>query len=409
MNIMESVYLAFDSVRGNKLRASLTLLSVTIGVFAIIGAGTLTRSIENAVVNEMAGLGETTFVVSKMPAVVTGNNWRKYNKRKSITYRQFNELKKKLDNVEYVSSSCQTGGETVKASGLSTDPDVTVSGGDESILLTTTRDIKTGRQINAEDVSMNRNVGIIGNDLVVKLFPDVSPLGKNININNQKYEIIGVLTAKGAVLGQSQDNLVIIPISQYLKYFTSEWEESLTISVRAKNKEALDQTIQEAINQFRLVRNLKPWQENDFEITTNDSISDQFSGLTNFLTYFGLICGIVSLGAAGIGIMNIMLVSVKERTREIGIRKAIGARKRWILYQFIIETITLCQIGGAIGIVAGIAGAWALSIAMKMPLVFPIDWIIIAIVICTLLGLLSGAYPAWRAAKLDPIDALRYE
>ena len=409
MNFLESVYIAFDSVRSNKLRASLTLLSISIGVFAIIGAGTLVSSIDNAVVNEMAGLGETTFAVSKMPAVVTGHDWHKYSKRKPITYTQFNSLKKKLTNVEYVSSLCQTGAKTVKAGALSSDPDVTLIGSDENYLLTASNTISTGREINTEDVSFNRNVAIIGNDLVVKLFPNTSPLGKKINIDNCNFEIIGVLEAKGAVLGKSQDNNVVVPISQYLKYYTSEWNESLTITVRAKNKEILNRTVEDAISEFRIIRNLKPWIDNDFEISTNESISEQFSGFTKFLTYFGMICGIMSLIAAGVGIMNIMLVSVKERTREIGIRKAIGAKNRSILMQFIIETITLCQIGGLMGIIAGLSGAWLLSLQLKLPLIFPTFWVITAIIVCTVLGVVSGLYPAWKAAKLDPIDSLRYE
>lgn len=410
MNFLESIYIAFDSVRSNKLRASLTLLSISIGVFAIIGAGTLVSSIDNAVVNEMAGLGETTYAISKMPAVVTGHDWRKYAKRKPITYTQFNELKKKLTgSVEYVNSICQSSGKTVKSGDLASDPDVSLIGSDENYLLSSTNTIKTGRELNVEDVNFNRNVAIIGNDLVVKLFPNTSPLGKKINIENQSFEIIGVLEPKGAVLGQSQDNNVTIPISQYLKYYTSEWEESLDITVRAKNKDILEKSIEDAIAEFRIIRNIKPWMENDFEITTNESISEQFSGFTKFLKYFGIICGVMSLIAAGVGIMNIMLVSVKERTREIGIRKAIGAKNRSILIQFILETITLCQIGGFIGIIAGLSGAWLLSMQLKLPLIFPIFWIITAIIVCTFLGIVSGSYPAWKAAKLDPIESLRYE
>ncbi len=409
MNFLESVNIAFDSVKSNKLRASLTLLSISIGVFAIIGAGTLVSSIDNAVVNEMAGLGETTFSISKMPAIVNGPEWHKYAKRKAITYSQFNILKKKLTNIEFVSSQSADGGKTVKSGALSTDPDVSLVGSDENYLLSASNSISTGREINAEDVSYNRNVAVIGNDLVVKLFENSTPLGKKIAIDNQTFEIVGVLETKGAVMGQSQDNIVVIPISQYLKYYSSEWDESLTITVRAKNKEKLDRAIEDAIAEFRIIRNLKPWIENDFEITTNESISEQFSGFTKFLTYFGIACGVMSLIAAGVGIMNIMLVSVKERTREIGIRKAIGAKNRSILMQFIVETITLCQIGGFMGIVAGLSGAWLLSLQLKLQLIFPTFWVITAIIVCTVLGVVSGIYPAWKAAKLDPIESLRYE
>lgn len=409
---MESVILAVDSVRSNKLRSILTLISVTIGVFAIIGAGTLTTSIESAVSTEMSSLGETNFTISRTPAVMQHGDWRKYMKRKAITYKQAAELKEELESnkyIEFVSSSCYGDATVVKYKSKSTDPDVTVQGGDDNYLASSARTIESGREIGIEDVKLSRNIALIGNDVVVKIFDGTSPLGKTITVGNQKYDIVGVFKAKGAVMGQSQDNLVVLPITNYLKYFSSEWEQSMDINVRAKDKKVLDDAINEAIGKFRIVRNIKPWAENDFEITTNDALSESFSGLTGFLKYFGLICGIVSLGAAGVGIMNIMLVSVKERTREIGVRKAIGAKKTWIILQFIIETITICQIGGFVGIVLGVGGAWALSLSLEMPLVFPLDQIIFAVIICTVLGVISGAYPAWKAAKLDPIEALRYE
>ena len=409
---MESVILAVDSVRSNKLRSILTLISVTIGVFAIIGAGTLTTSIESAVSSEMSSLGETNFTITRTPAVMQHGDWRKYMKRKAITYKQVVELKEELEgnkNIEFVSSSCDGDATVVKYRSKSTDPDVTVQGGDDNYLASSANTVESGREIGIEDVKLSRNVALIGNDVVVKIFDGVSPLGKTIRVGNQKYDVVGVLKAKGAVMGQSQDNIVVLPITNYLKYFSSEWEQSMEISVRAKEKKVLDDAINEAIGKFRIVRNIKPWAENDFEITTNEALSESFSGLTGFLKYFGLICGIVSLGAAGVGIMNIMLVSVKERTREIGVRKAIGAKKTWIILQFIIETITICQIGGFVGIVLGVGGAWALSLSLKMPLVFPLEQIIFAVIICTVLGVISGAYPAWKAAKLDPIEALRYE
>jgi putative ABC transport system permease protein len=409
MNVKESVVMALDSVRGNKLRTSLTLLSIAIGVFAIIGAGSLVTSIDGAVSKEMEGLGETTFLISKMPAVVTEDVWRKYSKRKPITYSQFQDIKRVMKNVEFVSASSQSGGVRVKYNGQSTDPDVGLVGGDDNYLRTSSITIKKGREFMPEDVSFNRNVAIIGNDIVVKLFPNVSPIGKKITVDNHAFEVIGTLDAKGATMGQSQDNFILIPINQYLRYYSDEWSQSLNISIRAKSKDELDATLQTALSEFRIIRNLKPWIENDFEINTNESISETFSSFTSYLSYFGIICGGIALIAAGVGIMNIMLVSVKERTREIGIRKAIGAKEKQILFQFIIETITLCQFGGIIGIVTGIGGAALLSSALGMPVVFPTNWVLFAIGVCTFMGLIFGAYPAWRAAKLDPIDALRYE
>ena len=411
MNFTESIKLAINSVVSNKLRSGLTLLSVTIGVLAIVGAGTLTDSMDQAVHEEMASIGETTFTISQMPTTMNFHDRRKYMHRKDITYKQFNQFKEtvSLDNIEFVSTSASTSGSIVSYNGLSTDPDVTISGGDENYLSTAARDLESGRPINATDISFRRNVALIGNDVIVKIFPKTSPIGKTITAGNHKFEVIGILDTKGASFGQSRDNLIVVPIENYLQYYSSEWDASMTINVRAKSTQKLNDAIDDAIASFRVIRNLKPWTENDFEVNTNESISQNFDGFTTFLTYFGLICGVVSLGAAGVGIMNIMLVSVKERTREIGIRKALGAKSSQILWQFIIETITICQIGCMMGIVLGCGCGWILSLMMDMSVVIPYKHLIISIVICTILGLLSGAYPAWRAAKQDPIEALRYE
>lgn len=409
MNIGESILLAFDAVRHNKLRAILTLLSISIGVFAIVGAGTLVSSINGVVEDQMAELGETSFFIYRVPAIQMGNAWRKYRKRKAVTFTQYRELKRQLTLADWVAGSSKTGGYTVKADNFESDPNVILVGGDENYFKLINAGLTAGRPLFSEDINNNRNVAIIGNDIVVKCFPNTNPLGKKIKIKNQEFTVIGIQDILGAVLGQSQDNLVVIPITRFLANYTNFWEESVTITVKAVSKAKMDDAIDEATGAMRTIRNNKPWQENDFEIETNESLSQQFAGLTGFLTYFGFFSGAIALIAAGVGIMNIMLVSVKERTREIGIRKAVGAKNFWILSQFIIETITLCQLGGWIGIIFGIIGSSIFTMLLGMKLSMPWDWVIGALLICTFLGIVSGAYPAWKAAKLDPIDALRYE
>ncbi len=411
MNIIESMKLAIDSVIVNKLRALLTLLSISIGVFAIIISGSLVNSLNETVSGELAEMGENSFGIYRMPKIQMGpKTWRKYRKREPITYSQYKTFKERVTLTNLVNSYSASGDHTVKYGTNETDPDIVLIGTDETYFLINNKNVIKGRAFTNSDIRFNKNVAIVGNDLVVELFPNTTdPVGKEIKIKNQKFEVIGILEEQGAILGQSQDNQVIIPLTFFLKYYASWWEESLQINVRANSRDALMPTIDEAIGIMRSIREVKPWEDNDFELETNESLRDQFADFTGFISIFGMICGIIALIAAGVGIMNIMLVAVKERTREIGIRKAVGAKKSWILMQFIIETITLCQIGGLIGIIFGTLGGNVLGSMAGFTLSIPVFWIVVSIIICTVIGLIFGLFPAWKAANLDPIDALRYE
>jgi len=309
---------------------------------------------------------------------------------------------------QFVSASTDDGGKIVKSRYIASDPNVTLAGVDANYFMNYNYDVEFGRAITEQDVQLKRNVAVVGTDVIKKVFPTLDVLGEKITIDNQQFEIVGILEEKGAVLGQSQDNKVMIPINIYLKYY-SDWWESLNITIKAVDKVYFSETVDEAIGAMRILRNLKPWEDNDFEVETNDTIGEQFAGLTGFLTVFGVLIGLFTLIAAGIGITNIMLITVKERTREIGVRMAVGAKRHWILFQFIVETITICQVGGIIGIVFGLIVVSVTSIAFGLSFVVPVNWIFYSIIIATVLGMLSGIYPAYRASKLDPIDALRYE
>lgn len=410
MNVAESVQLALIAVKENKLRAGLTLLSISIGIFTIICIGTLVSSLNNTVTGELASMGENTFTIQKMPAVQMGGaTWRKYMNRKPLTYSQFQQFKRQMQYSDVITAYSASQGATVEFGEKKTDPDVLMVGADENYILTQKINIEEGRNFSKPDIDYNQKVCIIGKDLGNELFNGANPLGKTIKIKNAKYDIIGITEPRGAIFGQSLDNYTIIPITDFLKYFSDEWSESLTISIEAVNKEYLPYTVDEAIGVLRSIRNCKPWEDNSFEVITNEAITEQFASLTSFLTIFGLIIGIIALVAAGVGIMNIMLVSVKERTREIGVRKAVGAKPKQIMLQFIIEAVTLCCLGGFVGIILGVVFALILGSMGNLGFYLPIDWILLSIGFCFVMGITFGAYPAYKAAKLDPIEALRYE
>lgn len=402
--------MAMDAVRSNKLRSGLTLLSIAIGIFAIIGAGTAVTSLNETVNGQLAELGQNTFQVRRRPGIIMGNKqWMKYQKRKPITYSQAQAFRDRMTSAESISISNDANNLTVKANGLNTDPNVSLNGIDAPYFECTNLEVDEGRQITEEDVNLDRSVIILGRDVSSRIFPFGSPLGQDVTLKGRHYTVIGLLKARGSILGAKLDNLVLIPISIYLRFYQDEFNPNVDLLVKAGDKIQLPATIDEAIGIMRTLRDVKPGDDNNFEIETNESLATSFASFTDYLTYFGFASGSIALIAAGVGIMNIMLVSVKERTREIGIRKAIGATRINIMTQFVIEAITLCQFGGAVGILLGLLGGVALSGALGLSASVPTNWVVGSVVICTLLGVVFGSYPAWQAASLDPIEALRYE
>jgi putative ABC transport system permease protein len=244
--------------------------------------------------------------------------------------------------------------------------------------------------------------------LAKTVLPFGSPVGERLKINGINYTVVGVLEPKGGLLGGNQDNFAIVPISVALNRF-GRWTRSLTILVQARDAASYDDTVEQVRGILRIARKVLPGAEDDFEIFSNDSLITQFNNFTRAVRIGVAVVSSIALIAAGIGIMNIMLVAVTERTREIGIRRAIGARRRNLLTQFIMEAVVLCEIGGVLGVGLGILGGNAVAWWLKMPAVVPVDWILLGLLICSVVGIVFGTYPAYKAATLDPIEALRYE
>jgi putative ABC transport system permease protein len=267
--------------------------------------------------------------------------------------------------------------------------------------------VEQGRGLQQPDIDSARNVGVLGQALALKLFPRVSPLGEEIKYQGIDYTVVGVLEPRGSMFGGNQDNFLAVPITTALNRYGRE--RNISILVQAASQEMFDDTIEQTRGVLRTLRKVPPGEPDDFAIFSNDSLITQFRSITLAVRLGVAIVSSIALLAAGIGIMNIMLVSVTERTREIGIRRAIGAKKRNILTQFILEAIVLCEVGGLLGVALGIAGGNLAALALKVPPVIPLDWVALGLFICSLVGIVFGTYPACKAANLDPIQSLRYE
>ena len=410
MLIGEIIKIALNAIRMNKLRSTLTLLGVVVGVFSIIGVMTAVQVLQNSIESGLSDLGSNTFQIQKFPRMFVGGHaaWEKYRLRKDITPDQAEFMISKLTLAQYAASEAWTGGQTIQTlSGLKTNPNVPVSGEVPDGIPTNNWTIKEGRSMTDNEQTYGSNVVILGPEIVKKLFPRGGALGQDVKIGNDRYMVIGVFEEKGSAMGGNSDNFVVIPLSKFLNEFGKQ--RSLNIMIKAKSPEVYDQCMEEARMALRVARKVDPGKEDDFEIFSNESLISTFNDFTKYVKMGVGFISFISLLAAGVGIMNIMLVSVTERTKEIGLRKSVGARKGNILSQFITEAVVLCQIGGIVGIGLGILGGNLAAIAFSLPAVFPVDWALIGFALCAFIGVVFGVYPAWKAANLDPIEALRYE
>ena len=406
--LKESFWMAIDAIRQNKLRSILTLLGISIGVFSVIGVMTAIRTLESSVESGLNVFAANTFVIQKYPSIQIGRRDKKIRNRKNIDYDQFKKLKDRATLPVLVSVSEGSSVRNVKYKDKVVKNYVELFGGDEGSLRIFKTYISDGRNIAPDDVRYARNVCVLGMDVVDKLFPFEDPISKKIQIEGLNYHIIGTAERQGEAIGRSQDNYIAIPITNYLQKFSNKWT-TLSINVEAASDNDYDKTREEAIGIMRTIRKVKAGEDNDFEIETNDEMIETFSGFTSGIKLFALAVSIIALVVAGIGIMNIMLVSVTERIKEIGIRKAIGATKQDILTQFLMEAVFLSEFGGVVGIILGISAGNIVSIFFNIPAVIPFDWAIIGLVVCSVIGIGFGIYPAWKAAQLDPIESLRFE
>lgn len=407
MEFSETIRIALSAIKANKLRSTLTLLGIVVGVFSIIGVMTAMRVLENSIENGLSDLGAHTFQIQKMPRFANRKEWLKAMARKDITYEQAKEVERRMTLAEYVGIEGSEGGNTVQFGDLKSNPDVNVYGETDQGFPTNNWTIAEGRIFSENELEHNVSVAILGDGVVKKLFPNGDPVGSEIRVGAIRVKVIGTLAPKGAVFGGNQDNFVILPLQTFLNKFGRR--QSLHIMVESKTPEDYEDAMDEARFILRAVRQVAPEDEDDFYVFSNDSVISAFNDFTFYIKIGVGFVSFIALLAAGVGVMNIMLVSVTERTKEIGIRKAIGAYKRTILGQFVVEAIVLCQIGGLVGIGLGILAGNLVALAFHIPAVFPVDWALIGFALCSVIGVGFGVYPAWKASSLDPIVALRFE
>jgi putative ABC transport system permease protein len=408
MFLNEIFRMALGSLRTNKLRSALTMLGVAIGVFSVIGVMTALSAIQGSIESGLSFLGSNIFQFAKYPIINSRDPQEKYANRRDISFDQASEFVRLMGGeAQAIALKVFDGGRTVSLGNVALQGR-TIVGTNEYFLTANSYSLAFGRNISPDDVDLGRNVTVVGAGIRKKLFPSQSPLGKTVKVNSRPYMIIGVLDEKGSSFGQTQDDLVLVPITKFFSDFGHE-HRTVNIAVQATSQATYNDTLDKAIGAMRAARGLKLGQDNDFETYTNDTLLTAFAQVADTVRAGAFVVSVIALLAAGIGIMNIMLVSVTERTREIGVRKAIGARKYDIVKQFLIEAVLLSELGGLAGILAGVAGGNGVALAFSMNMIFPWFWAMTGLIVCSVIGIGFGSYPAWKAASLHPIEALRYE
>lgn len=407
---IENVRVAFQAIRTNQLRAILTVFIIAFGIMALVGILTAIESIKSAMTEQFTFMGANTFSIeSRGMTVVVGNQRHRTRNYSYISYRQAREFKERYTFPGSVSLSVYASGSaTVKYRNNKSNPIISVIGVDENYLETAGYELERGRNFTPQEIQQNRHMVIIGADLVPVLFKNnEDPIDKIISVGPGKYKIIGVLKGKGMSFG-GMDQVCMLPHTNVRQYY-SRPNMSYTIQVKPHDSRYLDVSISEAEGIFRIVRGLKAADESDFNITKSDNLLNILLENIKVITYAATVIGLITLFGAAIGLMNIMLVSVTERTREIGIRKAIGAKGSFIKQQFLFEAVVIGQLGGFVGIVLGILMGNLVSALMDASFIVPWIWIINGVIACFLVGVGSGYLPAVKASRLDPIVALRYE
>ena len=412
MDLLENFKVAWRSVRANLLRALLTTMIIAVGIMALVGILTAIDAAIYSLSDRFSSLGANTIEIERVSTSLRGNGRRGPRKRSApFTYEQAREFADRYEFPSEVSLSFfATGATAVKYANEETNPNVAVFGASVNYLTAKGYEVETGRNFTRKEAAEGGNIAIIGASLVDDLFGGnaESAIGKEISAGPLRLRVIGALKERGSAGSGNQDRRVMIPLQTAKRYYGSN-NTSYDILIAIADPTAVEQAIAEATVTMRKVRRLKAGEDNDFEVSNSSDLVSIIKENTVTLRAAAVAIGLMTLLGAAIGLMNIMLVTVTERTKEIGVRKALGATRRNVLYQFLIEAIVICQLGGLLGIIGGVGLGNAVALFTGGSFIIPWLWITLALVVCTVVGLLSGLYPAMRAAALDPIESLRYE
>lgn len=408
---LENIRIALGSIRTQLLRTILTILIIAIGITALVGILTVVSALKNTLSTNFASMGSNTFNITQYETSTRRRGGGEIDKiNPIITWPQAKAFKEnyKYPFTETSLSFVATSRAEVKFESEKTDPEISVVGVDEHFLPNSGLETTLGRNFTGFDIDNNAYVCVVGSDFEKGLLKDVNPINKIISIRGAKFKVIGVLKEKGSTFGNSQDLRVLIPIQVARSLFTAP-NINYAMSIMVVKENLLNEAVDNAGNIMRRIRKLNPVQESNFGVSRSDDLINRISEMTGVLSASAWIIGIITIFGSSIALMNIMLVSVTERTREIGVRKALGAKRSTIAFQFFIETLIIGQLGGLVGIIFGILIGYGLSTAIDFSFVIPWGAIIAAFITTFIVAVVSGSYPALKASKLDPIEALRYE
>ena len=408
----ENVKIAFSSIRTQLLRTVLTVFIIAIGIWALVGILTVVSALENTLNSNFASMGSNTFNINQYEFTTRNRGGGEAEKINPII--SYPEAKAYKDKYEYPLtrtslSFVATSTAEVKFENEKSDPEITIVGVDEFFTTNSGIQITDGRNFNTFDITNNAYVCLVGSDFVNKgLLKDINPIDKILTVRGTKFKVIGVLKEQGSTFGNNEDLRILIPIQVARSIFSAP-NINYTVSTMVDDKEMLEKAVDHATLTMRQIRKLNPVEENNFGISRSDDLVQRIADMTGVLSISAWVIGIITILGSSIALMNIMIVSVTERTREIGVRKSLGAKKSTIAWQFFVETLIIGQFGGILGIILGTLTGYFIALGLEFDFVIPWSAMMAAVITTFIVAVVSGSYPALKASKLDPIEALRYE